>query len=440
MLRDEVLRYIIAFLTRDEKLASRVGYTDNLHEFHRFAVVIIPSGFFDEKCYATPQSVPQLPLQEIDSVPLLFGTPQMEWKEKTLVVNADLIASAYYFITRYEELVNNKRDLHQRFDAKHSLLNQTGLLMRPIVDEYGQLLRKWLKQAGENVNEIHPGFSDVLLTHDVDCLDYYHSWRGLLGGIKRILLRQTEEQWENLRPSWQNIEQDPAYTFPWIAKQNKKLPTARTIYFFKAARKHHRLDRPCYDVKSKKLRQFYQFCEEQNAEIGLHCSYLSGKQPDLLKGEKQRLELATGMKMTQTRYHYLRTCSPDDMQVLADIGITDDYTMAFADQVGFRLGTTRPVKWINPKTKQLTSLTLHPMTLMECTLMEQRYMALNYNHAMHTAKKLIDQVCKHRGELVLLFHNTSFINAVDKGYGKLYVNLLRYINALLNQQGGESEL
>ena len=432
MLKEEVLKYIIAFLTRDEKIASRVGYTDNLAEFHRYAVVIIPSGFFDEKCYATPLSVPQLPLQEVDNVPLLFGTPQMEWKGDTLVVNADIIASSFYFITRYEELVNSKRDLHQRFDAKHSLLKQAGLLMRPIVDEYGQLLRKWLEQAGEKVAEIHSGFSDICLTHDVDCLDYYHSWRGTLGGIKRILLRQTDEQWEDIRRSWQNIEQDPAYTFPWIAKQNKKLLKARSIYFLKAARKHHRLDRPCYDVEGEKLQRFFEFCKQQNAEIGLHCSYLSGKQSDLLKEEKQRLEQALETEIVQTRYHFLRTCSPKDMQVLADMGITDDYTMAFADHVGFRLGTTHPVKWINPKTMSLTSLTLHPMTLMECTLMEQRYMALNYNQSMHIAKQLVNQVYKHGGELVLLFHNTSFINSLDRGYGKLYVNLLRYINNLLN--------
>ena len=134
----------------------------------------------------------------------------------------------------------------------------------------------------------------------------------------------------------------------------------------------------------------------------------------------------------QTRYHFLRTCSPEDMQVLADMGITDDYTMAFANHVGFRLGTTHPVKWINPKTMSLTSLTLHPMTLMECTLMEQRYMALNYNQSMHVAKQLVNQVYTHGGELVLLFHNTSFINSLDRGYGKLYVNLLRYINNLLS--------
>lgn len=432
MLTKDVLTYIISFLTRDENVVDRVGYTDDVSEFHRYSVVIIPSGFFREDVYATERTIPSLPLSDIQSIPLLFGTPHTEWVGDTLVTHADIIASTFFLVTRYEECVNQRRDVHQRFSAQHSFLKQAGLLLRPLVDEYACVLRGWLRETGMAVKEESNAFSAIYLTHDVDCLDYYHSLRGTLGGIKRVLLKETDERWLDIRRSWSNIELDPAYEFPWMAQQNALLPKARVVYFMKAVGRYHRYDRPLYDLQSQKLRRFYRFCQESGAEMGLHCSYLSGERPALLYEEKQRLEQALHIRITQTRYHYLRSCSYRDMQVLNDMGVKHDFTMAFADEVGFRLGTTRPVRWINPETMQLTSLVLHPLTLMECTLMESRYMSLSYTQALHVACQLINQVYKHAGELVLLFHNTSFAGPLAEDYRALYTHLLQYVQELLH--------
>ncbi len=52
------------------------------------------------------------------------------------------------------------------------------------------------------------------------------------------------------------------------------------------------------------------------------------------------------------------------LMVFEDAGITDDYTMGYADQVGFRLGTARPVRCIYPATRHLSRrLTLHTADL-----------------------------------------------------------------------------
>jgi len=87
--------------------------------------------------------------------------------------------------------------------------------------------------------------------------------------------------------------------------------------------------------------------------------------------------------------------------------------MAYADRAGFRLGTCRAVKWINPATPQLTSLTLHPLTLMDSTLNDKRYMNLPADEALRYSKSMIDEVKKHNGDLVLLWHNTSVEKTMD---------------------------
>ena len=430
-LPQETLEYIISFLVGNDKFTHKIGYTNDVTEYHRYAVVIKPSGFFDEGTYATEASIPKLPLQEIDDVPILFGTTHKEWVEKTLVVHADVVASAFYFMTRYEELVNHGRDEHNRFDAKHSFMKEAQMLMRPWVDELGELVNTWLYEVGERDDVYIPvACENVCITHDVDCLDYYHSVRGVLGGLKRILKRQTREKLQDIYKSWCNIEHDPAYTFPWMAEQHKILPDAQVMYFMKAAGEFHHYDRPRYNLKSKKLRNFYRFCQNTNAKLGLHCSYLAGQKPELLQEEKKRLEEAIGVPVTHTRYHYLRSCSIKDMQELVNLGVTDDYTMGFADEVGFRLGTTRPVRWINPETMQLTSLTLHPLSVMDCTLLEPRYMGLDEETALTRALIMLDATCVYRGEYVMLFHNTSFMGDKADQYKKIYVELLNYIHKI----------
>jgi hypothetical protein len=109
-------------------------------------------------------------------------------------------------------------------------------------------------------------------------------------------------------------------------------------------------------------------------------------------------------------------------------GITDDFTLSYADAVGFRVGTCRPYRFINPRTKALTNVVVHPLEIMECTLNRAGYMNLDYEHAFAICKEIVTQVHEHHGELVLLWHNTEFL---DLNYQeKLYKSILDYITKL----------
>ena len=107
-MKNRTLHYIIRFLVGDDvpsELVETIGYTADPNKFDRYNVVIIPSGFFDGQTYGTPASLPELPLQEVQGIPLLFGSPKEEWIRDTWVVHADIIASTYFLISRYEEMV-----------------------------------------------------------------------------------------------------------------------------------------------------------------------------------------------------------------------------------------------------------------------------------------------------------------------------------------------
>lgn len=391
-----MINYVLEFLLGSTEYVRYVGYSKDSTEWKNYKVVIVPSSFLEEHKEGKVQ-MPQLPLKQLDGMPILFGEPQVKQVENTLVVYADLVASAVFLLSRYEETLVSERDLHGRFQAKSSLLYRAGCLMRPLVDEYGSWLRAQLQSMGVGVQLPNTSLK-ITLTHDVDEPFAHRSLKSLLGGIMR---GETKTAWHNFTHA---LEQNSYYTFPWIVSQEAKLPFADKIYFMRMPLQPCQQDKPYVSYQSKDMRALVALLKKNKVQIGLHASYFSGENPQIIGREKIELETAIQQSITTNRYHFLRTCLADDMSYLADAGIKDDYTLAFADQVGFRLGTCRPVAFISPKTLKTSNLTLHPLTMMDATLF--RYMQLSLDDAFKQACCLIETVRQYGGELVLLWHNT----------------------------------
>lgn len=416
---ESVISYIIKFLIGGEKpgaFGGLVGYTDRSSEFSRYRVVIIPSSFFHDQVYGKAESMPQLPLKEIEGVPLLFGTPLIGWHQDTLIIHADIVASAYFLLTRYEEIQKrDERDIHGRFPGKASLPYRAGFIHRPVADEYGKLLRNWLRQVNVAIPEPEQKIRKIWLTHDVDAPFYCRTWRS----VARETLKGS-----GIRQAWKyysgKLDSDPFYTFPFLLEQGQSLQKAigpkrcQSLFFIKSSG-GTKEDKPQYKLQSKDIQELFRLCEAGGADFGLHSSYEAGSKPSRIASERKLLETATKKTIRFNRHHYLSSREPGDLHWLEKAGITDDFTMGYADVAGFRLGTCRPVRWINPENKRLSSLLLHPLTVMDCSLSEPNYMNLGYEAAFDYCRQLTEQVAQHHGELVLLWHNDIIATEADPG-------------------------
>jgi virulence modulating gene E len=187
-----------------------------------------------------------------------------------------------------------------------------------------------------------------------------------------------------------------------------------------------------YILNKERTEQLLSFLKLSGAEIGVHTSYQAAQQMNELFDEIKRIENIGKVKITKSRNHFLASREPEDFRYYIDAGIKDDYTMGYADVAGFRLGTCRPVRWIDPITRELTSLMLHPMTIMECTLDTPKYMGISdENKAFTIVTDLVDRIYRYYGEITLLWHNDS-LNRNRKDYRySLYIKTLRYISNLL---------
>jgi len=425
----EIFDYIIRFLLGENlsaEIVAQVGYTSNQEEFQNYKLVIVPSTFFSPEVYGTPASLPHLPLQIWEEAPIIFGTPVVEQFENTRVLHADLIASTYFLISRYEEIVRPEvRDIHGRFPGKESLPYRAGFIDSPLVDEYSKLLRVQLRETGCEVPEPPKQIQKIYLTHDLDQIAHFRTIRGMIGGVLRGIKRPKEGN-KALKSFFGGLRYDPWYTFPYLYKMDNELMDVvglnrcESIIFIRAGIGRRKEDKPYSNLIHPDYRNLIRYSKRKGITIGLHSSYDAGISPDLVPVEKNRLE-------QYNRHHYLGSREPIDMVTLIDAGITDDFTLGYADMAGFRLGTCRSVRWINPINKQLTTLTLHPLTIMDGSLSDKRYMYMNSFDAYQYCVQLINSVENYNGELTLLWHNTSVEKIASSYHRKLYKDLIKYL-------------
>ena len=382
---NDVIQYLLTWLCYGNKeAAARVAYTDDEKALETYDVIIIPND-----CLGNRIVLPDLK----DVV--------VEHPEKgKSIIRTDILYNTFFFVSRAEETFNSQRDEHGRFAAKYSILGQNNRLQIPLLDEYARLLLKCLDAPLPE-----PGFNRIYLTHDVDAITQYRHFRGCVGGIMRGEIEQVKE-------AFGDIHKDPLFTFPWMIRQDAKVANARTIYFIKNT-KGKGFDAPQYNLKGNDYSYLEHMLLDSGAKLGLHSSYYGDLAP------------LTFNQSPFHRSHYLR-CSVNQLQRVSKAGLTEDFTMGFADCAGFRLQTTRAVQWINPVSLTVMPIILHPLIIMDTTLSNANYMNLSEDEAYFLCERLIEKVKMHHGDLCLLWHNSSFVSGTY--HKSLYPKIIELIN------------
>lgn len=424
VLTDDVRDYIITFLLGNSEEYSKYIRYETPKEVKKGMVYIIPSAFFSKDVYLTKNSLPQEKLPKLNNIQILFGNNHLEKKDGAVICDADLIASTFFLISRYEECVRRDiRDQHGRFIGKESAASRHGFLQEPIVECYGDLLRDMLEMSGHEVKMMKPGFSHIYLTHDIDHPWMYSKlWK--INSIKLFimntlrLIRQKELK---------RLFEDPYYTFPWLIEYDGKVKEKygeifSSLYFIMTCGRSENDEGYVADLKRTK--KLLEYLKRNDAEFGIHISYQAGNDISRIQNECNAYKSVVGTMATRSRNHYLMSKEPEDFNELINSGITDDFTMGFADGGGFRLGTCRAVKWIDPMGMKLTDLVLHPLLVTESKICNPDFMGLSFSEALDYYALQIDKIKKYNGEFIVLFHNSSLIGNTEYRYKELYAGMI----------------
>lgn len=393
------------------KRFNLVGYTRDPEEMKQYPIVIYPSTFFDLGVYGSERSMPSLPLSQWRGIPLLFGSAEegQLGPDGPIIIYADLIASSFFLISRYEEMYKrSERNQYGCFPGVSSLGYRAGFAERPIVDEYGAALRELilehnlLERYGISWEARPHTFSRVFLTHDllrpaVEAQDL-KGWRIAL----RPLLKHFPRLLAHLTPA--SLER--TWVLPRGLERNLKLQRAsaeevvRTIFFVRSASRRHS-PLPTYHIDSRFIAQLEQVARRHGAKVGLLCSHRSAENPEQLEVERRRLRKAIPGSAECSRFAQLTQREPEDMTMLYSAGMRHDFSMGYNDVAGFRLGTCRAVRFINPNTRLLTDLMLHPICLRDESLAEYLKQEEGIEEAKAYCLKMIELVARYHGDLTI---------------------------------------
>jgi hypothetical protein len=142
------------------------------------------------------------------------------------------------------------------------------------------------------------------------------------------------------------------------------------------------------------------------ATVGVHPSYASSQNRQLLKKEVTALSKVLRREVYCSRQHFLRLELPVTYRNLINHDITDDFTMGYAEVAGFRASICTPFRFYDIDLETETALTVHPFAVMDGTLKD--YLHLSPEQAIELIGKLLKEVKAVGGIFMPLWHNQSF--------------------------------
>lgn len=331
----------------------------------------------------------------------------------------DLFASVFYFVSRYEEWQFFEADIHQRFEAKASLLFQNNSHLKPFVDIWIHDLKTSLEQFYPTLQFPKKKFK-VISTIDVDNLYAYKS-KGFLRTIGAMLkdiikfdLKNSVERIKVLSKQ----RKDPFDIYDSVSQfcLEKKIP----LFYFFLFRSGTKYDRTV-DPSSGAFQKVFQKIKGKNGFIGLHPSYYSSSDESRMQKEISDFSKKLSERITFSRHHFLRFDIKTTPNILTKNGILIDFSMGFASTPGFRAGTSHPFYYYDFSKENRSELLFVPFCVMDGAYFV--YSKTNVEKAFESIYAIALEIKKTDGLFVSIFHERTFSDHLYKGFGTLYKNL-----------------
>lgn len=333
----------------------------------------------------------------------------------------DPFAAAFYLISRYEEYLPHIRDIYDRFEANESIATKGGFIHQPIIDVWAYKVRDILKEKFPQLRFKDRKYT-YLNTVDIDNA-YAFKQKGLMrtaGGFARSVLKLDLKEFVRRAKVLAGAEVDPYDTYDFL-KDLQNEYGFKSIYFFLLAD---------YGINDKNVphynRKFQSLIKSigDYAEVGIHPSFNSNRNPEKIKIEIDRLSGIVHKDITRSRQHFLILHLPHTYRRLIDLDINEDHTMGYAAETGFRAGTCTPFFFYDLDLEMKTTLKVNPFAVMDATL--QYYKKFSIEKSIEHVRQLVVEVKKVNGIFISLWHNETLSDeGIWKGWRKVYTETVK---------------
>lgn len=396
------LHYVLNWLL-DEQLGIKFKITQDKSET-LFATHVISYGESLENALSIPDTgllwetgiqPQQIIPGQWQNIPTFFSLPDCH-------LPFDIFSAIFFLLSRYEEYYNYTPDKHGRYPVTESIIYKNGWLERPILDEWVRLLKKLLADK-QGIQFTEKKF-EYVPTYDID-IAYSYKHKGFYrttGAFAKDFITLKWGRALSRASVLSGAGPDPYDSFKKLFSLHSRLGI-KPIYFVLAAQSSGPFDKnisPSHHQMQALIKQL-----SAGGDIGLHPSYYSDVNPQLLKEEKTILDNIIQNTITISRQHYIKIQLPETYRRLISAGITDDYSMGYATHIGFRAGTGQSFPWYDLENESVSPLRIHPFCFMDTTAHFE--MALDVSTAFIRLRNMAQLLRESNSRLITVFHNFS---------------------------------
>jgi hypothetical protein len=255
----------------------------------------------------------------------------------------------------------------------------------------------------------------LLLTHDVD--RPYKTFQSLYYALR-------DRDTSHLRTAVAG--QNPFWTFESVRAIEAELGVRSAFYFLDEQSltdlpvrewvqpSNWRLFLGRYSLTDPHIVDLIRALEEGGWEIGLHGSFYSYRDRDLLEREKHRLSSIVDGELKGVRQHYLNLQAPETWNHQRSIGLEYDATPGSSDTYGFddEYGIRRPFD---------DDFVVFPLTVMESSLPDP---SDSFDHAWDELDSLLREAAANDAVMSVLWHPRFFSTTDFPGHRRLYRKLV----------------
>ncbi|WP_136465066.1 polysaccharide deacetylase family protein [Flagellimonas onchidii] len=331
-------------------------------------------------------------ISDWDGIPCFFSCGEQS------SIPYDIFSASFYLLSRYEEYLPHVKDAVGRFPAKESIAYQHNFLHLPVVDLWAQKLLLNLKERFPDIQTKSKKYNfvpiiNVTTSHCYALRGFARNFGGFMLDLGNLRFRSFARRLSVVL----GFRKDPYDNFYELIEVHKKFPI-KTMFFFQMA-KYSAHDKNV-SPNNNKFRYLVKSVADYSA-VSLSTSFLSSTDKKVLKEEKRTLTDLINRPVSYCRLRYNRVNVPTTYRNLIETEFTNDFSMGYTHEIGFRAGTCTPFYFYDINMEVRQPLKVHPFAVHD-------YALINFERKDQVFEKM-DQIYRQvkqvNGDLVAVFSN-----------------------------------
>ncbi|MBO6830217.1 polysaccharide deacetylase family protein [Flagellimonas sp.] len=354
----------------------------------------------------------EIKVSDWDGIPCFFASGEKS------TVPFDIFSASFFLLSRYEEYLPHVKDSVGRFPVKESIAYQHDFLELPVVDLWAYKLLEALQERFPDLETKEKSYSftsiiNVTTSHAYAMRGISRTLGGFLLDLGNFRFREIWERFSVLL----RIKKDPYDNFFDLVEIHKKFPI-KTMFFFQFA-KHSAHDKNVATTNNR-FRYLIKSIADYSI-VSLSTSFVSTSDKNVLREEKKQLGNLINRPISYARLRYNKVNVPATYRNLVETEFTDDFSMGYTHEIGFRAGTCTPFYFYDINTEVRQPIKIHPFAMHDYALVKYKTKEEVFEK-MDRVYRLVKQV---KGDFVLVFSNELLGGKQPLDWMQLYQSMLK---------------